>query len=140
MVSTQVHRGQPRLHNVPQPTNHLHRLEDVRKYTTTLQASKQNKINNKIRNDFFFFHFYFAHSMVIAHAHSWSTFKLVGKTLWIKKQKNKRKKSTMRTYYDGDSANLLNSCLVIIAMMLSLSLSLSHQNASKVNSSKASYE
>lgn len=42
----------------------------------------------------------------------------------------------MRTYYDRDSANLLNSCLVIMAMMLSRS----HQNASKVYSSKASYE
>lgn len=95
-----------------------------------------NRIKSTIKLEMIsFFHYYFAHSMVIAHAHSWSTFKLVGKSLWIKKQKNK-KKSTMRTYYDRDSANLLNSCLVIMAMMLSLS----HQNASKVYSSKASYE
>lgn len=135
MVSTQVHRGQPRLHNVPQPTNHLHRLEDVRKYTTTLQASKQNKINNKIRNDFFFsllfcsFDGYCPCSFMVNIQISWKNF-------MDKETEEQEKKSTMRTYYDRDSANLLNSCLVIMAMMLSRS----HQNASKVYSSKASYE
>lgn len=52
-----------------------------------------NRIKSTIKLEMIsFFHYYFAHSMVIAHAHSWSTFKLVGKTLWIKKQKNKKKK------------------------------------------------
>lgn len=117
MVSTQVHRGQPRLHNVPKPTNHLHRLEDVRKYTTTLQASKQNKI----RSDFVFsllfcsFDGYCPCSFMVNIQISWKNF--------MDKETEEQEKSTMRTYYDRDSANLLNSCLVIMAMMLPLSLS-----------------
>lgn len=55
----------------------------------------------------------------------------------IKKNANKTRKKNIE-YYDRDSANLLNSCLVIMAK--NESEYGAHQNASKVNNSKALYE